>query len=334
MTGIFARQQQQPAGQQPASDEHQGGPAASAGTRDEAAAVGDAADGAEGRSSRGTGYERPPGDDQDVTAGDNDDDDDDGHLAAAAGAYDGDDNDDHYDAADDPFYRDAAADYDDEDDDAEFDITVADLEGGSGPLYSEESSGAAADEEDELWRAGAARVLGRAAPVAWRITARHRGGGLPLPPPVAATALPPPLRRTAAAAVTTQQRQRRRSSTSGRRRRRSGVCCPEQLSAHLTLLGACSRAPLLLVLDEADGAMLPGGGTPFRSLLLRVLSQLPQAALLLTSSFVPDTMARDGAGGGSLRLQGCPARYALPDGLLTVAAYRAPRPLFYRCLSW
>ncbi|KAF8056214.1 hypothetical protein HT031_006402 [Scenedesmus sp. PABB004] len=107
-----------------------------------------------------------------------------------------------------------------------------------------------------------------------------------------------------------------------------GPRCSEQLGAHLALLGACGGAPLLLVLDEGDAAALPGGGAPLRALLLRLLCQLPQAAVLLTGSFEPDAFAEPSV----LRREGAPARYALPDGELSISAFRVPRPLYYHCL--
>jgi hypothetical protein len=60
--------------------------------------------------------------------------------------------------------------------------------------------------------------------------------------------------------------------------------CAEALAARLTLLGMCSEQPLLLLLDEADAAMLQQGsgqqtGGMFRAMLLSVLRQLPQVGI-------------------------------------------------------
>jgi hypothetical protein len=57
--------------------------------------------------------------------------------------------------------------------------------------------------------------------------------------------------------------------------------CAEALAARLTLLGMCSEQPLLLLLDEADAAMLQQGagqqtGGLFKAMLLGMLRQLPQ----------------------------------------------------------
>jgi hypothetical protein len=60
--------------------------------------------------------------------------------------------------------------------------------------------------------------------------------------------------------------------------------CAEALAARLTLLGMCSEQPLLLLLDEADAAMLQQGagqqtGGLFRAMLLSMLRQLPQVGV-------------------------------------------------------
>jgi hypothetical protein len=60
--------------------------------------------------------------------------------------------------------------------------------------------------------------------------------------------------------------------------------CAEALSARLTLLGMCSEQPLLLLLDEADAAVLQQGagqqtGVLFRAMLLGMLRQLPQVGV-------------------------------------------------------
>ncbi|WIA42552.1 hypothetical protein OEZ86_008534 [Tetradesmus obliquus] len=106
--------------------------------------------------------------------------------------------------------------------------------------------------------------------------------------------------------------------------------CAEALAARLTLLGMCSERPLLLLLDEADAAMLQQGSGPqtggmFRAMLLGVLRQLPQVVLVVTDSFEPDALLDS----NSLRRQGRPAVYCLPDGKLSVTSYSISRATYY-----
>uniref|UniRef100_A0A383W6X3 Uncharacterized protein n=1 Tax=Tetradesmus obliquus TaxID=3088 RepID=A0A383W6X3_TETOB len=106
--------------------------------------------------------------------------------------------------------------------------------------------------------------------------------------------------------------------------------CAEALAARLTLLGMCSEQPLLMLLDEADAAMLQQGsgsqtGGMFRAMLLGVLRQLPQVVLVVTDSFEPDALLDS----NSLRRQGRPAVYCLPDGKLSVTSYSISRATYY-----
>lgn len=107
-----------------------------------------------------------------------------------------------------------------------------------------------------------------------------------------------------------------------------GFRCGEQFAAHMTLLGTCYKQPLLLLLDEADSALVAGDGQGFRQLVTKLMCMLPQAVVVVLSSFKSKAFTDSAA---FLRQQGREARYDLGDGHLSIVCRRVPKTLYYRC---
>lgn len=111
----------------------------------------------------------------------------------------------------------------------------------------------------------------------------------------------------------------------------AGYRCGELFSAYLTLLGSCHKEPLLLLIDEADAALVAGEGLGLSQMLLRVLCMLPEAVILLCCSHKPELW---GGVECAVTQWGKDVPYALVDGTLNIGCHRIPKTLFYRSFTW
>jgi hypothetical protein len=93
------------------------------------------------------------------------------------------------------------------------------------------------------------------------------------------------------------------------------------LAAHLMLLGRChGRQPMLVLLDEVDAAMTPEDGRPLLDVLVQLLSRLPHAVVVITSSSGMYSW-RDPS---VLRQVGAPLVQDLYDGRLVLQEHALP----------
>jgi hypothetical protein len=88
-----------------------------------------------------------------------------------------------------------------------------------------------------------------------------------------------------------------------------------QLSGHLKLLGACLRRPLTLLLANCDAALAVEGGAGLAELARKLLSALPRATVVISSSADARRALLEGCGGGGAALLPRPGeRHDLPGG--------------------
>ncbi|GBF96337.1 hypothetical protein Rsub_09407 [Raphidocelis subcapitata] len=88
----------------------------------------------------------------------------------------------------------------------------------------------------------------------------------------------------------------------------------EQLTGHLKLLGASCRAPMVLLLANADAALAMEGGAGLFELTRRALALLPGCVVIVSSSAEGSSFLADAV--DSLPIAAAPERecHALPDG--------------------